>query len=93
MSPTYDFCPVCSDTLKMKICKTIVVSVCIGMKSGHFALREERNLQVFENEVPRKIFGLKKTEVSEKRRIRRDLVTICRSPGVAVVTSRRGCSQ
>jgi hypothetical protein len=57
------FYPVCSETLKITICKTVLVLDLCWYEKWSFTLREEHNLQVFEDEVPRKIFGHNKIEV------------------------------
>ena len=48
-----------SKTLKIKICRTIILPVVLyGCETWSLILREERKLRVFENMVLRRIFGL-----------------------------------
>jgi hypothetical protein len=55
--------------LKVKIYKTIILPVVLyGCETWCLTLREEHRLRVFENRVLRKIFGLKRDEVTEDRR-------------------------
>ena len=50
----------------MKIHGSIILSVVLyGCETWSFKLKEERKLGVFANKVLRKIFGLKKNEVTE----------------------------
>jgi hypothetical protein len=52
-------------TLKMRIYKKIILPVVLyGCKTWSLTLREEHRLRVFENRVPRRIFGLKRDEVT-----------------------------
>ena len=51
--------------LKFKMYKTIVLPVVLyGCETWSLILREERRLMVFENRVPRRIFGPKREEVT-----------------------------
>jgi hypothetical protein len=53
-----------SEDVKMKIYKTIVLSVVLyGCETWSLTLREEHRLRVFENRVLRRIFGPKRDEV------------------------------
>ena len=50
-----------SNNLKMKIYKTIILSVVLyGSETWSLILREEYRLKVFENRILRRIFGLMK---------------------------------
>jgi hypothetical protein len=60
------FCPptCCLGNLKVKINKTIILPVVFyGCETWSPTLREEQRLRVFENKVPRRIFGPKRGEV------------------------------
>ncbi|KAJ4444568.1 hypothetical protein ANN_06363 [Periplaneta americana] len=51
--------------LKGRIYKTVILPVVLyGCKTWTLTLREEHRLRVFENKVPRKIFGAKRDEVT-----------------------------
>jgi hypothetical protein len=54
-----------SNNLKIKIYKTIILPVVLyGCKTWLLTLREKRRLRVFENRVLRRLFGLKRDEVT-----------------------------
>ena len=54
-----------SKTLKIKIHRTIILPVVLyGCETWSLTLREERRLRVFENRVPRRVFGPKRDEVT-----------------------------
>jgi hypothetical protein len=54
-----------SKNLKIRICKTIILPVVMyGSETWSLTLREEHRLRVFENRILRKIFGLKRDEVT-----------------------------
>jgi hypothetical protein len=54
-----------SRKLKVKICKTMILPVVLyGCETWSLTLREEHRLRVFENRVPRRIFGPKGDEVT-----------------------------
>ncbi|KAJ4444117.1 hypothetical protein ANN_05906 [Periplaneta americana] len=54
-----------SKKLKVRIYKTVILPVVLyGCETWTITLREEQRLRVFENKVPRKIFGAKKDEVT-----------------------------
>jgi hypothetical protein len=54
-----------SKNVKAKICKTIILPVVLyGCKTWSPALWEEHKLRVFENNVLRRVFGLKKDGVT-----------------------------
>ena len=51
--------------IKCKICRTIILPVVLyGCETWSLTLNEERRLRVFENRVLRRIFGLKRDEVT-----------------------------
>ena len=59
-----------SKNLKIKIYKTIILSVVLyGCEAWSLALREECRLRVFENRILRQIFGPKRDENGESRRL------------------------
>jgi hypothetical protein len=54
-----------SRTVKIRIYKTIILPVVLfGCETWSLTLREEHRLTVFENRVPKRIFGLKRDEVT-----------------------------
>ncbi|KAJ4427444.1 hypothetical protein ANN_25067 [Periplaneta americana] len=54
-----------SKNLKFRIYKTVILPVLLyGCETWTLTLREEHRLRVFENKVPRKIFGAKRDEVT-----------------------------
>ena len=56
---------VLSQTLKIKIYRTIILPVVLyGCENWLLTLREERRLRVFENRVLRRVFGPKRDEVT-----------------------------
>jgi hypothetical protein len=57
--------------LKVKIQKkkTILTVVLYGCKTWSLTLREEHTLRVFENRVPRRIFGPKSDEVTGEEKV------------------------
>jgi len=58
-----------SKNLKTKIYRTIILPVFLyGCETWSLTLREERRLRVFENRVLRRVFGLKRDEVTGKWR-------------------------
>jgi hypothetical protein len=58
-----------SKNLKIEIYKIIILPVELnGCEAWSFTLREERRLRVFENRIPRRIFGSKRDENDEWRR-------------------------
>ena len=59
-----------SKTLKIKIYRTIILPVVLyGCETWSLTLREKRRLQVFENRVLRTVFGPKRDEVGEWRKL------------------------
>jgi hypothetical protein len=53
-----------STNIKVKIYRTIILSVFYGCETWCLTLREEHKLRVFENRVLRRIFGPKGDEVT-----------------------------
>ena len=54
-----------SKNLKIKIYRTIILPVVLyGFEAWSLALREESRLRVFENRVLRRVYGLKRDEVT-----------------------------
>jgi hypothetical protein len=53
--------------IKVKICKTIILSVVLfGCETWSVTLREKHRLKAFENKMFRRIFGPKRDEVMEE---------------------------
>ena len=51
--------------IKIKIYRTIILPLVLyGCETWSLILTEERRLRVFENRVPRRLFGSKRTEVT-----------------------------
>ena len=79
--------------MKIKIIiKTIILSLVLyGCEAWTLTLREECRLRVFENRILRRIFGLKRDENGEWRRLHiEELHSLYRSPNiVTVIKSRR----
>jgi hypothetical protein len=51
--------------VKTKIYRTIILPLVLyGCETWSLTLREERRLRVFENRVPKRLFGPKRTEVT-----------------------------
>jgi len=58
-----------SKNLKIKIYRTIILPVVLyGCETWSLTLRKERRLRVFENRVLRRIFGLKRDEITREWR-------------------------
>jgi hypothetical protein len=56
-----------SRNIKVKIHKTIILSVALyGCETWSLTLRDEHRLSVFENRVLRRVFGLKRDEVTRE---------------------------
>ena len=59
-----------SKNLKIEIYKTVTLPVLLcGCETWSLTLREESRLRVFENRIPRRIFGLRRDENGEWRRL------------------------
>ena len=81
-----------SKNLKIKIYKTIILPVVLyGCEAWSLTLREECSLRVFENRITRRIFGSKRDENGEWRRLHNEeLHSLYRSPHIVrVIKSRR----
>ena len=81
-----------SKNLKIQIYKTVILPVVLyGCETWSLALREESRLRVFENRILRRIFGSKRDENGEWRRLHNEeLHNLYRSPNiVSVIKSRR----
>ena len=77
--------------LKIKIYKTITLPVVLyGCETWSLTLREESRLRVFENRVLRRIFGPKRDENGEQRRLQNEeLHILYRLPNSQVIKSRK----
>jgi hypothetical protein len=77
--------------LKIKIYKTIILPVVLyGFEAWSLALREECRLRVFKNRILRRIFGLKRDESGEWRRLHNEeLHSLYRSPNIVRVIKYR----
>jgi hypothetical protein len=83
-----------SRNVKVKIYKTVILSVVLyGCETWSLTLREEHRLRVFENRVLRRIFGLRRDEVTgEWRKLHNEeLHNLYSSPDIIrQVKSRQG---
>ena len=81
-----------SKDLKIKIYKTIILPVVLyGCETWSLTLREECRLRVFENRILRQIFGPKRDENGEWRRLHNEEIHSLYHPPniVRVIKSRR----
>jgi hypothetical protein len=82
-----------SKNLKIRIYKTIILPVVLyGCETWSLILREEHRLRVFENRVLRRIFGLKRDEVTGEWRklLKEELRDLYSSPSIIrIIKSRR----
>ena len=63
-----------SKNLKIKIYKTIILPVVLyGCETWSLTLREESRLRIFENKILRRIFGPKRDENGEWRRLHNEI--------------------
>jgi len=76
-----------SENLKIKIYKTTILPIVqFGCEAWSLTSREERRLSVFESRVPRRIFGTKRDENVEWRRLHNEEIhSLNRSPNIARV--------
>ena len=73
--------------LKVNTYKTIILLVVLyGCETWSLTLREEHRLRVFENKVLKKIFGVKRDEITgEWRKLHNDeLHTLYSSPSIII---------
>jgi hypothetical protein len=81
------------ETLKIRIYKTIILPVVLyGCETWSLALREEHRLRVFENKVLRRIFGVRRDEVTGECRTlhNEDLHDLHFSPSIIrIIKARR----
>ena len=78
--------------MKIELYKTRILPVVLyGCEAWSLTLREQCRLRVFENRIPRRIFGPKRDENGEWRRLHNEeLKSVYRSPNtVRVIKSRR----
>ena len=69
-SPNTSSSSLLSENLKIKIYKTIILSIVLyGCEAWSLTLREECRLRVFENRILMRIFGTKRDENEEWRRL------------------------
>ena len=80
-----------SKNLKIKIYKTIILPVVLyGCETWSLTLREESKLRVFQNRILRRIFGPKRDENGERRRLNNEeLHSLYRSPNIVRVVKFR----
>jgi hypothetical protein len=81
-----------SKNIKIIINKTIILPVVLyGCETWSLTLREEHRLRVFENRVLRRIFGLKRDEVTGGcRKLHNELHNLYSSPSIIrMINSRR----
>jgi hypothetical protein len=81
-----------SKNLKIRIYKTIILPVVLcGCETWSLTLREEHRLGVFENRVLKRIFGLKRDEVTgEWRKLHNEeLHDLYSSPSVITIMKAR----
>jgi len=80
-----------SKNLKIKIYKTIILPVVLyGCETWSLILRQECRLRVFENRILSRIFGPKRDENGEWRRLHNEeLHSVCRSPNIVRVIKSR----
>ena len=73
--------------MKIKIDKTIILPVELyGCETWSLTLREKRRLRVFENRILRRIFGPKRDENGESRRLHtEELHSLYRLPNIVRV--------
>jgi hypothetical protein len=78
--------------VKIRICKTIILPVVLyGCETWSLTLSEAQRLRVFENRVPRRIFGPKRDEViGEWRKLHnKELCDLYSSPSIIKIIKLR----
>jgi hypothetical protein len=91
-SPKFFVFPSHIKNLKIKIYKTVILSVVLyGCETWSLTLREEHRLRVYENRVLRRIFGPKREVDGSRRKLYNDeLHSLYSSPNIVrVIKSRR----
>ena len=80
-----------SKNFKIKIYKTIILPVVLyGCETWSLTLREESRLRIFENRILSRIFGPKRDENAEWRRVHNEeLCILYRSPNIVRVNKSR----
>jgi hypothetical protein len=84
-----------SKNIKIRIYKTIILPVVLyGFETWSLTSREEHRLRVFENRVLRRIFRLKRDEVTGcwRKLHNEKLLNLCSSPSVFRMKSRMRCA-
>jgi hypothetical protein len=80
-----------SRNVKVKIYKTIILPVLCGCETWSLTLREESRLSVFENRVLRRMFELKRDEVTgEWRKLQNEEFIICIHLQISLGRSNQG---
>jgi hypothetical protein len=71
--------------------KTVILPVVLyGCSAWSIALREEHRLRVLENKVLRRLFGLKRDEVTGGlRKLHNELHDLCSSPNIISIIKSR----
>ena len=77
--------------MEIKIYKTILFpDVLYGCETWSLTLRKERKLKVFQTRSPRRIFGLKRDDNGEYRKLHNELHNLSHSPNIVrAIKSRR----
>ena len=80
-----------SKNVKIKIYKTLILPVVLyGCEAWSLTLREECRLRVFENRILRQIFGIKRDENGEWRKLHnKELLSLYRSSNIVRVNKSR----
>jgi hypothetical protein len=79
-----------SKSIKIKIYRIIILPVLYGCDTWSLTLREEFRLRVLENRMLRRMFGLKRDEVTgERRKLHNELNDMCSPNIIRVIKWRR----